>query len=56
MDAAGGKASIEALKAAGNPNGSLHIVEKAGHHVYLDNAEATNRIIDEALKALPKAY
>ena len=54
MDSEGGKASIEALKKAGNPNGSLHIVPKAGHHVYLDNADATNKIIGDALKALPK--
>ena len=55
MDADGGKASIEALRKAGNTKTALHIVEKAGHHLYLDNAEDTNRIIGEAIKELPRA-
>ncbi|ORX38070.1 Alpha/Beta hydrolase protein [Kockovaella imperatae] len=54
MDVDGGKASVEALTKAGNKNGSVHVVEKAGHHVYLDNAEETNRIIREAIASLPK--
>lgn len=54
MDVDGGHASVEELRKAGNMNASVHVVPKAGHHVYLDNPEATNRILDEAIKALPR--
>ena len=53
MDVEGGRTSAEELRKAGNEHASVHIVPKAGHHVYLDNPEDTNRIVDEAIKAIP---
>ena len=55
MDVEGGRASIEEMRRAGNLNGKVHVVPKAGHHLYLDNPEATNKLIADALRALPKA-
>jgi len=54
MDVEGGRASVVELNKAGNNNAKVHVVPRAGHHVYLDNHERTNQIIDEALKALPR--
>jgi cardiolipin-specific phospholipase len=54
MDVDGGHASVKELSSAGNDRANVHVVPKAGHHVYLDNPEETNRIIDEAIKALPR--
>ncbi|KAG8715429.1 hypothetical protein FRC11_004208 [Ceratobasidium sp. 423] len=45
MDPAGGKASIERLKAAGNGKSKMYMVPDAGHHVYLDNVSAVNKLI-----------
>jgi cardiolipin-specific phospholipase len=53
MDVDGGHASVKELSAAGNSKGVVHVVPKAGHHLYLDNPEVTNRLIDEAIKAIP---
>jgi cardiolipin-specific phospholipase len=50
MDAQGGHESVAALAKAGNHAGKVHVVERAGHHVYLDNPEDTNRIIGEAIR------
>ncbi|WRT69423.1 uncharacterized protein IL334_006409 [Kwoniella shivajii] len=55
MDVEGGKASVEALKQAGNNNASCHVVPKAGHHLYLDNPDYTNNLLDQAIKAIPQA-
>ena len=54
MDVDGGHASVAELKKAGNHQGQVHVVPKAGHHLYLDNPEVTNRLISDAIKALPK--
>ena len=54
MDVDGGHASVEELRKAGNDQAKVHVVPDAGHHVYLDNSDETNRIIDEAIKALPR--
>ncbi|GFZ50210.1 hypothetical protein JCM24511_07965 [Saitozyma sp. JCM 24511] len=54
MDVDGGHASVKELSSAGNSRAQVHVVPKAGHHVYLDNPEETNRIVDEAIKALPR--
>jgi len=54
MDVEGGRASIEEMRKAGNADGKVHVVPKAGHHLYLDNPEVTNKLIADALKALPK--
>ena len=54
MDVEGGRASIEEMRKAGNANGKVHFVPQAGHHLYLDNPEVTNKLIADALKALPK--
>ncbi|WWD20070.1 hypothetical protein CI109_104544 [Kwoniella shandongensis] len=53
MDVDGGHASVEALKKAGNQKASVHVIPKAGHHLYLDNPEVTNKILDQAIKAIP---
>jgi cardiolipin-specific phospholipase len=54
MDVQGGHASAAELKKGGNDKCSVHVVKNAGHHVYLDNPEDTNRIIGEAIRAIPK--
>lgn len=53
MDVEGGKASAEALKEAGNSKTKVHVVPNAGHHLYLDNPECSNQLLDEAIKAIP---
>ena len=53
MDVEGGKASAEALKKAGNDKTKVHVVPNAGHHLYLDNPEHSNKLMDEAIKAVP---
>ncbi|KAF8803840.1 alpha/beta-hydrolase [Phlegmacium glaucopus] len=45
MDKNGGEQSVEALKKAGNRNGRVHIVDNAGHHVYLDNVKRVDDIL-----------
>jgi len=45
MDPVGGMTSIDNLKAAGNANARMYIVPRAGHHVYLDNAKAVNKLL-----------
>ncbi|KAF8709295.1 Alpha beta-hydrolase, partial [Rhizoctonia solani] len=49
MDPAGGKASIERLKAAGNGISKMFMVPDSGHHVYMDNVSAVNRLIKQEL-------
>jgi len=53
MDVEGGKASAEALRKAGNAKTKVHVVPNAGHHLYLDNPEHSNKLLDEAIKAVP---
>lgn len=53
MDVEGGKASAELMKKAGNDNTKVHVVPDAGHHLYLDNPERSNQLLDEAIKAIP---
>ncbi|KAI0742130.1 alpha/beta-hydrolase [Irpex lacteus] len=45
MDPAGGTASIERLRQAGNGKGRMYIIPHAGHHVYLDNPKAMNDLL-----------
>ncbi|KAH9978007.1 alpha/beta-hydrolase [Lactifluus volemus] len=45
MDPRGGVTSIDNLKAAGNDRARMYIVPRAGHHVYLDNARAVNKLL-----------
>lgn len=45
MDCAGGFQSVERLKQAGNHDSEVYIIDKAGHHVYLDNPEACNELL-----------
>jgi len=45
MDPSGGVSSIDNLKAAGNQRAFMFIVPRAGHHVYLDNAKAVNKLL-----------
>jgi cardiolipin-specific phospholipase len=45
MDPVGGMTSIDNLKAAGNEKARMYIVPRAGHHVYLDNAKAVNKLL-----------
>ncbi|WVR08294.1 hypothetical protein IAU60_005343 [Kwoniella sp. DSM 27419] len=55
MDVEGGRDSVKALKEAGNDSASCHVVPKAGHHLYLDNPEFTNKLLDQAIKGIAKA-
>lgn len=55
MDVQGGHDSAAALAKAGNSNCSVHVVPDAGHHLYLDNPEVSNKLLDEAIRAVPKA-
>ncbi|ETW84280.1 hypothetical protein HETIRDRAFT_102868 [Heterobasidion irregulare TC 32-1] len=45
MDPAGGVKSIDNLRAAGNAEGRMYVIPRAGHHVYLDNAKAVNKLL-----------
>jgi len=53
MDPVGGITSIDNLKAAGNENARMYIVPRAGHHVYLDNAKAMNKLLLRELNEQP---
>jgi cardiolipin-specific phospholipase len=55
MDKDGGHAAVKELQKAGNDGAVVHIVPKAGHHVYLDNPTDTNQLVGEAIKAIPIA-
>jgi cardiolipin-specific phospholipase len=52
MDVQGGHDSVKALAKVGNHAGRVFVVKNAGHHVYLDNPDDTNRIIDRAVKGV----
>ncbi|KAI0068979.1 alpha/beta-hydrolase [Artomyces pyxidatus] len=45
MDPEGGVTSIDNLRAAGNNDGRMYVIPHAGHHVYLDNAKAVNKLL-----------
>ncbi|VDC02591.1 unnamed protein product [Peniophora sp. CBMAI 1063] len=49
MDPKGGSDSVENLRKAGNPNAKMYIVNDAGHHVYLDNSKAVNKLLMQEL-------
>lgn len=49
MDPQGGYESVENMRKAGNPNGRMFIVPRAGHHVYLDNPKAVNDLLVKEL-------
>jgi len=53
MDPVGGITSIDNLKAAGNQSARMYIVPRAGHHVYLDNAKAVNKLLLRELNEQP---
>ncbi|WOO84790.1 putative cardiolipin-specific deacylase, mitochondrial [Vanrija pseudolonga] len=56
MDLDGGRDAVKVLEKAGNAAGSFHVVPQAGHHLYLDNPEVTNGIIDRAIRTAPRSY
>ncbi|KAG9103201.1 hypothetical protein FRC06_011790 [Ceratobasidium sp. 370] len=49
MDPKGGRASLEALKRAGNFRSRMYMIQNAGHHVYMDNVKAVNNLIIKEL-------
>ncbi|TFY73007.1 hypothetical protein EWM64_g11005, partial [Hericium alpestre] len=49
MDPEGGVQSIDNMRAAGNDKGRMYVVPHAGHHVYLDNAKAVNKLLMKEL-------
>lgn len=49
MDLSGGKELVKELKGFGNGNGATYVVPRAGHHLYLDNAKAFNKLVGELL-------
>lgn len=51
MDPKGGLESIERMKKAGNDAGKLVMIKNAGHHLYLDNAKVSNRMLTEEITA-----
>ncbi|ODO00612.1 cardiolipin-specific phospholipase [Cryptococcus wingfieldii CBS 7118] len=56
MDVQGGYDSKKLLAEAGNEKCEVHVVPKAGHHLYLDNPEVSNRILREAIESAPRQY
>ncbi|KAI0036011.1 alpha/beta-hydrolase [Vararia minispora EC-137] len=53
MDPEGGQASIDNMRKAGNYNGKMYVVPKAGHHLYMDNASAVNTLLVSELDYRP---
>ncbi|KAF8579332.1 alpha/beta-hydrolase [Ramaria rubella] len=49
MDPEGGVKAVEKLRAAGNADARTCIVPGAGHHVYLDNSAAVNKLLVKEL-------
>jgi len=49
MDPEGGANAIKNLAAAGNTQSRLYSVKNAGHHLYLDNSVAVNRLLVKEL-------
>jgi len=49
MDPKGGYDSVQNLRQAGNKHSRLVMIPNAGHHVYLDNSEAVNKLLVEEL-------
>jgi len=45
MDVNGGRDAVENMRRAGNPDGRLHVVKNAGHHLYLENPQAVNGLL-----------
>ncbi|TFY53301.1 hypothetical protein EVG20_g10178 [Dentipellis fragilis] len=52
MDPDGGVAAIDNMRAAGNKQGRMYVIPHAGHHVYLDNAKAINKLLMKELDQL----
>ncbi|KAL1681402.1 Alpha/Beta hydrolase protein [Schizophyllum commune] len=55
MDPRGGEESVERLRQAGNGQGRMYVVARAGHHVYLDNTKAVNDLLIKELDRPVKA-
>ena len=54
MDEKGGAESVRRLRAAGNHHAKSVVIPYAGHHLYLDNPEATNKLLVRELdKTVP---
>jgi len=51
MDPEGGVQCVEKLRQAGNSRGKMYIVRNAGHHVYLDNVKAVNKVLTQELNS-----
>jgi cardiolipin-specific phospholipase len=49
MDVAGGYAAVEKMKERGSEDAKVVIINKAGHHVYLDGWEQFNRVMGEEM-------
>lgn len=54
MDPEGGAKAIENLTAAGNTQAKLYTVKHAGHHLYLDNPAAVNKLLVKELDRAPR--
>jgi len=50
MDPKGGEDSIAKLKAAGNSDSRMFIIPEAGHHLYMDNPTAVDRLLINELE------
>lgn len=53
MDVKGGNDAQERLRESGNTDVKVRVVSGAGHHLYLDNPDETNQLIDDAIRAVP---
>ncbi|KIK99999.1 hypothetical protein PAXRUDRAFT_822095 [Paxillus rubicundulus Ve08.2h10] len=49
MDPVGGLQSVDKLRRAGNEYGQMFAVPNAGHHLYLDNPDAVNKLLIDEL-------
>ncbi|KAL7424896.1 hypothetical protein Q5752_000582 [Cryptotrichosporon argae] len=54
MDVEGGRASARRLAKAGNDKAKVYVVPGAGHHLYLDNPDFTNKVVREAIVKAPQ--
>jgi len=54
MDSKGGAESVKKMRAAGNKDVRNVVIPYAGHHVYLDNPDAVNELLERELdKTVP---
>lgn len=54
MDEQGGRETVRRLRKAGNNHANSLLIQYAGHHLYLDNPDETNKLLIRELdKTVP---